>query len=121
MRTWPEVAASSQNVDRQFDWDALDDEGFKRLMFRLFCELDFDNVQWLQHRLALHHSGPDISAERATNKNRVLIQARHQSGSITAPDVNDVVVKAATWNPKFAAVIIVTTSTFYAGRRALGR
>jgi len=98
-------------TSQKFNWDVLDDEGFERLLFRLFFELEFDNVQWLQKTRAAD-SGRDISAERLENGNRVLIQARHQSSSITAPDVNTVVVKAETWNPKFDEVIIVTTSSF---------
>ncbi len=98
-------------TSQKFNWDVLDDEGFERLMFRLFFELDFDNVRWLQKTRAAD-SGRDISAERTTSGNRVLIQARHQSASITAPDINDVVVKAETWNPKFDEVIVVTTSAF---------
>lgn len=98
-------------TSQKFNWNVLDDEGFERLMFRLFFELDFDNVQWLQKTRAAD-SGRDISAERTANRSRVLIQARHQSASITAPEINDVVVKAETWNPRFNEVIIVTTSTF---------
>ena len=97
---------------RPFNWSVLDDEGFERLMFRLFFELeDFDNVQWLQKTRAAD-SGRDISAERLSNGARVMIQARHQKVSINATAVNDVVVKAETWNPKFDEVIIVTTSAF---------
>lgn len=98
-------------TSQKFNWDVLDDEGFERLMFRLFFELDYENVQWLQKTRA-PDSGRDISAERTTNGNRVLVQARHQAASITAPDVNDIVVKAETWNPRFDEVIIVTTSSF---------
>lgn len=98
-------------TSQKFNWDVLDDEGFERLMFRLYFEMDFDNVQWLQKTRA-PDSGRDISAERIENGNRVLIQARHQSASINAPDVNDVVVKAETWHPAFDEVIIVTTSAF---------
>lgn len=100
-------------ASQSFTWDVLDDEGFERLMYRLFVELadDFEDVQWLQKTRAAD-SGRDLSAKRRCNGNRVLIQARHQQASITAPDVNDVVVKAETWVPAFSEVIIVTTSAF---------
>ncbi len=98
-------------TSQKFNWSILDDEGFERLLFRLFFELEFDNVQWLQKTRAAD-SGRDISAERLANGNRVLIQARHQKASINAPDVNTIVVKAETWNPPFDEVIIVTTSSF---------
>ena len=103
--------ADVANQDQKFNWSVLDDEEFERLMFRLFFELEFDNVQWLQKTRAAD-SGRDISAERLENGNRVLIQARHQKASVNAPDVNDIVVKAETWNPAFDEVIIVTTSSF---------
>ncbi len=100
-------------VSQKFNWTVLDDEGFEQLMFRLFFEMssEYDDVQWLQKTRAAD-SGRDISAVRVENSNRVLIQARHQQSSITAPDVNDVVVKSETWNPKFDEVIVVTTSSF---------
>lgn len=96
-----------------FNWSVLDDEGFERLMFRLFFEMEdkYDNVEWLQKTRAAD-SGRDISAIRLENGNRLLIQARHQISSITAPDVNTLVVKAETWNPAFQEVVIVTSSTF---------
>lgn len=100
-------------VSQPFDWSVLDDEGFERLMFRLFSEMtdEYDNVQWLQKTRAAD-SGRDISANRIKNNNRVLIQARHQENSIAAPDVNDLVVKAETWNPPFQEVVILATSAF---------
>lgn len=100
-------------TSQKFNWNILDDEEFERLMFRLYFEMSmtFDNVQWLQKTRA-PDSGRDISAERVENGNRVLIQARHQSASINAMNINEIVVKAETWNPKFDEVIIVTTSAF---------
>lgn len=101
----------SIRTSQKFKWEILDDQGFERLMYRLYFELDFDNIQWLQKTRAAD-IGRDISATRTSNGNRVLIQARHQTSSITALDVNNVVVKAETWSPPFQEVIIVTTSTF---------
>jgi hypothetical protein len=95
-----------------FRWNNIGEEDFERLMFRLFNEMKdkFLNVQWLQ-KINSPDGGRDISANRL-NGNRVMIQARHQKNTINAPNVNDLVVKAETWNPPFDEVIVVTTSTF---------
>ena len=100
-------------VSQPFDWSVLDDQGFERLLHRLYFELDeeFDNVCWLQKTRA-PDSGRDISATKKGDGARVLIQARHQKASLKARDVNDVVVKAETWSPSFNEVIVATTSTF---------
>lgn len=90
----------------------LDPDGFERLMFRLYTELEeFENVQRLQ-KVNAPDSGRDISAVRVKNGDRVLIQARHQKPSLNADHVNAIVVKAETWNPPFNEVIILTTSAF---------
>jgi len=95
------------------NWSVIDDVEFERLMFKLFSELDdeYSNVQWLQKTNA-PDGGRDISAIRNSNGNRILIQARHQKKSSSAADVNEIVVKAETWIPKFDEVMIVTTSAF---------
>lgn len=99
-------------TSQAFNWQALNDEDFERLLFRLYSELkDFDNVQWMQKTRAAD-SGRDISADRISTGDRVLIQARHQQSSLNAPSVSDLVVKAETWHPPFQGVIVATTSAF---------
>jgi len=100
-------------TSQPFDWTAVNDDDFERLMFRLLFDMDdeFDNVQWLQ-RTRSPDSGRDISATRVQGGNRVMVQARHQQASITLPDVNDLLGKAQTWNPPFHEVMIMTTSAF---------
>lgn len=98
---------------QKFNWSVLNDEDFERLIFRLFFEMndEFDNVQWLQ-KTKSPDSGRDISAERKSNGNRVMIQCRHQKSSLDAMDVQTLVTKAETWNPAFQEVFVVTTSAF---------
>lgn len=113
---WGQAIIPPLNASHPFKWAVLDDEGFERLMYRLFCARtdEFQDVQWLQKTRAAD-SGRDISAVRRSTGARVLIQARHQQASLADTDISDVVVKAETWEPRFDEVIIVTTSAFTQG------
>lgn len=113
---WGRTIIPPLKASHPLNWSVLDDEGFERLMYRLFCARidEFQDVQWLQKTRAAD-SGRDISAVRSSTRARVLIQARHQQASISDTDINEIVVKAETWEPCFDEVIIVTTSAFTQG------
>ncbi|MDM3870221.1 restriction endonuclease [Porticoccus sp. W117] len=101
-------------TSQTFNWEIFDDEGFERLMFRLYFEREdeFDNVQWLQKTRA-PDGGRDISADRKSNGARVMIQAKHYlTRSLNEDDISGVVNDAETWDPPFDEVIIVTSGTF---------
>jgi len=100
------------SVSTPFNWSAIDAVQFERLIFSTYDDdVNFENVEWLQH-INAGDAGRDISAQRADNGNRILIQARHISKSVNEVDLNAVVTKAETWGVPFDEVIVSTTSTF---------
>lgn len=85
-------------VSTPFEWSTINDNQFERLIFAMYDDdANFKNVEWLQHVNA-PDAGRDISATRAENDSRILIQARHVKKSISEVDANEVVTKAETWD-----------------------
>jgi len=100
------------SVCTPFDWQQIDETQFERLLFSMYeDDVSFENVEWLQHTNS-PDAGRDISAERAENGSRVLIQAKHIGATVTDFDLNNLVTRAETWDPPFDEVIFSTTSTF---------
>lgn len=99
-------------------WEALDPEGFERLLFNLLDALpSFQNVQWLVHTNAPDR-GRDISAERVVDDGaggvrteRVIVQAKHwRSKPVNAPAVSDTLTQVELWQPPPVHNLIIATS-----------
>lgn len=102
----------------QLDWEALDDDGFERLLFDLLRESPgYKNVQWLT-RTHAPDGGRDVSADKVstdstglTRIERVIVQARHWlSKSLGAPDVSAAAAQCQLWEPPPVHVLIIATS-----------
>ena len=82
------IPKTPRSVSTPFNWKAIDELQFERLIFSMYDDdVNFENVEWLQH-INSPDAARDISAVRADNGNRVLIQARHVSKSISEVEAN---------------------------------
>ena len=105
------ICCSSFDCRAQLEFSLISLQKREGNSIQLFLEMNdtYDDVEWLQNTRAAD-SGCNISETRIENDSRVLIRARHQGASVPTPEVNDIVVKAETWNPPFQEVILITSA-----------
>lgn len=106
-------------VSTQLAWDALDDEGFERLVYNLLLNASgYENPRWLQKTRAAD-KGRDLSVDRViadplgdTRRERVIMQCRHRlASSISVDDCAVIVAQMALWEPPHVDVLIFATSS----------
>ena len=99
-------------------WDRLDDDGFERLLYDLFCNIpEYENVQWLTKTRAADR-GRDLSLERVTREStgsvrreRVIVQAKHwRKKSVDSASVGNTVLQIEHWEPPMVHTLIIATS-----------
>jgi hypothetical protein len=99
-------------------WDAIDDDGFERLLFDLLRGLpNYQNVEWLMKTRAPDR-GRDLSLERilrdgggTTRTERVIVQAKHWTAKSVAPvDVAATLAALPMWEPPVIRALIIATS-----------
>jgi hypothetical protein len=99
-------------------WDAIDDDGFERLLFDLLRGLpNYQNVEWLMKTRAPDR-GRDLSLERilldgggTTRTERVIVQAKHWTTKSVAPvDVATTLAALPMWEPPVIRAVIIATS-----------
>ena len=99
-------------------WDALTDESFERLIFRLASEAEgYTDVDWLMKTNAPDH-GRDVAATRVRHDTlsgytheRIIIQCKHWlSRSIADNDVSKEVTSVDHWNNPPVDVLAIATS-----------
>jgi len=109
-------------VSTELAWDALQSDGFERLIFNLLRDAPgYHNAQWLTATNAPDR-GRDLSVERdrpdalgSARRERVIVQCKHwRTRSVRPTDAAEAVTQAQTWNPPFDAVIIATSGRFTA-------
>jgi Restriction endonuclease len=105
-------------VSVSLSWNALDDEGFERLIFNIITDTPgYDNAQWLTKTRA-PDKGLDISAWRVyedelrgPRRHRVIIQCKHWlTKSVGPKDVNDQLALIPLCEPPYVDVLVVATS-----------
>ncbi len=102
-------------------WDALDAEGFERLVYNLVSDAPgYDNPQWLTHTNAPDR-GRDISVTKTINDVlsgsrvlRVILQCKHwPNRGIGMSDVTNLVNQMVFWEPpRVDELVIATTGKF---------
>jgi hypothetical protein len=111
-------AAPGGPVVTALKWDAIDDEGFERLVYNVVADAPgYTNPQWLTNTRAPDR-GRDISASKSvedalsgTRVMRVIIQCRHWlTRSISMDDITTLVNQMALWEPPKVDELITATS-----------
>jgi len=106
------------SVSTELQWDALDDEGFERLIFNILLQAaGYENPQWLMKTRA-PDKGRDLSVDRVISdtlgdvrRERVIVQCRHWlSRSIRPEDCAETVAKMSLWEPPLVDALIIATS-----------
>jgi len=105
-------------ISTKLNWEALDDESFEGLVFRLLSDApEYENVRWFTKTNAPDR-GRDISADRVirdslggTTFKRVIVQCKHWlSKSVGPSDVSSVAGQMDLWGPPRVDVVIIATS-----------
>jgi hypothetical protein len=105
-------------VSTELTWDALDDEGFERLIYNLLLTASgYENPQWLMKTRAADR-GRDLSVERVvsdalggTRRERGIVQCRHWlSKSTSAENCAATVAQMSLWEPPRVDALIIATS-----------
>lgn len=115
-------------VATKLAWNALDDEGFERLLFQLISHANgYENPEWLQ-RTNAPDRGRDLSVTRVTEdalsgtkRERAIIQCKHwQSKSVGVPEVSTTIAQMALWtSPRVDVLIFATSGRFSADAIAM--
>jgi hypothetical protein len=115
------IAASSHptgGATAKLQWEAIDDDGFERLLFDLLRGLpNYQNVEWLTKTRAPDR-GRDLSLERViadsggtTRTERVIVQAKHWTTKSVAPaDIVTTLAALPLWEPPVIRAPIIATS-----------
>ncbi len=116
-------ARPTGRVSTRLKWEALDDEGFERLVFDLISNApDYENPRWLTKTRAADR-GRDLSVERVyrdalsgVRRQRVIISCKHwQSKSVDPDEVQAALLRIPLSEPpKVDALIIATSGRFTA-------
>lgn len=102
-------------------WTAINPEGFERLLFDIFHDLDgYQNVQRLMNTNAPDR-GRDISLERVVSDSsgtirneRVIVQAKHYTSKpVGAVDVQSSLASLSIWEPPIIQFLIIATSNAF--------
>jgi hypothetical protein len=105
-------------VSTELAWEALDDEGFERLVFNLLLSATgYENPEWLLKTRA-PDKGRDLSVYRVisdplgdTRRERAIVQCRHwPSKSLSVEECSTTVAQMALWEPPHVDVLIFATS-----------
>lgn len=112
------AARPSGPVTIALNWEALNDEGFERLIFGLISDSPgYENPEWLMATRAADR-GRDLSVTRVTQdelsgttRARIVIQCKHwRSRSVNLPEVAATKEQMALWNAPRVDVLVVATS-----------
>jgi hypothetical protein len=109
--------AADGRAIRRLDFSGLDPEGFERLIFSLIASDEaWVNPRWLTHTNAPDR-GRDLSVERivtdgllGSRRERVFVQCRHTSVSLSANDVEKAATPLRLWEPPPVDVLVIATS-----------
>jgi len=114
-------AAPTGPVVTALKWNAIDDEGFERLVYNIVADAPgYSNPQWLTHTRAPDR-GRDISATKTLEDTlngprvlRVIVQCKHwRTHSVGMDEVTKLVNQMSLWEPpKVDELVIATTGRF---------
>jgi Restriction endonuclease len=102
----------------KLNWDAIDDEGFERLIFNLISNtVGYENPRWLTKTYA-PDGGRDLSVERVysdllggTKRQHVIISCKHWLSRSIDPDVvNSALARVSLSEPPPVDVVVIATS-----------
>ncbi len=105
-------------VSTKLDWDAIDDEGFERLIYNLISDTPgYENPRWLTKTHA-PDGGRDLSVERVyidplggTKRQRVIIACKHWLSKSIGPDVVHAGLARVTLSePPPVDILVIATS-----------
>ncbi len=111
-------AKPTGRVSTKLAWDALDAEGFERLLFNIVSSAEgYENAKWLT-RTDAPDRGRDISVDRVlpdslsgVARQRVIIQAKHWlAKSIPPLEVTQALSTVPLWEPPIVNILIIATS-----------
>jgi hypothetical protein len=115
------TAAPAGRVTTALKWEAIDDEGFERLIYNLVSDAPgYSNAQWLTNTRA-PDKGRDVSItktiEDALSGNRqlrVIVQCKHwRTKAVGMDEVAKLLIQMELWEPpKVDELIIATTGRF---------
>jgi hypothetical protein len=118
------VASEPQGaVTSALNWEALDDDGFERVIFNLLSRAPgYENARWLMKTRAPDR-GRDLSVDRTltdslsgATRQRVIVQCKHwRSRSLNVSDCSTVVAQVLLSEPPRVDVLIIATSGRFTG------